>query len=121
MRTFLGASLLAIAACSDSGGDGGAGPAPGPSGPPSAAASVQATAAAAFVPANVGILAGGTVTWGFGSLGHNVTFDDVVGAPADIPGVNTNTSIARTFPVAGTYPYHCTLHQGMAGTVAVIE
>ena len=54
------------------------------------------------------------------SLGHNATFDGRVAAtPADIPGVNTNVSIARVFNTAGTYNYHCTIHPNMTGSVLV--
>ena len=121
MRALPFAAFLAMAACSSGGSDGGNGPDPNPPGPPPLAATVQATSGAVFQPANVGIRTGGTVTWAFGILGHNVTFADVVGAPADIPGANTSTSIARTFPTAGTYPYECTLHPGMSGTVGVSD
>ena len=121
MRVLPCAALLAIAACSSGGSDGGSGPPPGPPAPPPLSATVQATSGSVFQPASVGIRTGGTVTWAFGSLGHNVTFADVVGAPADIPGANTSTSIARSFPTAGSYPYQCTLHPGMNGTVAVSD
>ncbi len=119
MRVLPGAALLASAACSSGGTDGGAGPDANPPTPAPLTATVQATATEAFQPSSVSIRTGGTVTWTFGSLGHNVTFANVAGAPADIPGANTNTSIARTFPSAGSFSYQCTLHPGMSGTVGV--
>lgn len=119
MRVLPWTALLATAACSSGGSDGGNGPDPDQPGPPPLAVTVQATSGAVFQPATVGIRTGGTVTWAFGSLGHNVTFDDVVGAPADIPGANVNTSASRTFPSAWSFGYHCTLHPGMSGTVLV--
>ena len=123
MRTSILALALALGACSD-GGDGSTnpnpdpGPGPGPGTPPSNV-TVQATTGSVFQPANAGIRTGGTVTWAFGSLGHNVTFDDIPGAPANIGGVNANTSVSRTFPAAGSFPYQCTIHPGMSGTVSV--
>lgn len=105
-------SLMLVAGCSDSTG-------PDNNSPPPATASVTATTAQKFTPASARVAVGGTVTWVFQSLGHNVTFDDVNGAPDDIPGTNANTSIARTFPTAGTYAYHCTIHPNMTGSVQV--
>lgn len=106
------ASLACLASCSDSNG-------PDTSSPPPAAASVTATTGQQFTPATVRVATGGVVTWVFQSLGHNVTFDAATGAPEDIPGVNSNTSIARTFTTNGTFSYHCTIHPGMTGTVQV--
>jgi plastocyanin len=82
-------------------------------------ATVAATPGLAFDPADVDITSGGSVSWAFGSVEHNVFFDAVAGAPANIPGQNQNTTIARTFATAGTFPYHCNIHAGMNGTVIV--
>jgi plastocyanin len=71
------------------------------------------------VPPDVDIAVGGTVTWTFQSLTHNVTFTTTAaGTPANT-GDQTNTSVPRTFTTAGTFTYHCTLHPGMNGTVTV--
>lgn len=84
------------------------------------AAVVSATPSIVFTPARVSLAVGGTVTFNFGSVGHNVFFDhDPVGAPATIDGVNANRSVSRTFPVAGVYSYYCHIHPGMTGTVVV--
>ena len=80
---------------------------------------VQATASIQFVPGNLSIAVGERVTWVFGSVGHNVTFDAVTDAPANIDGANSNTSISRTFGTAGVYTYHCTIHPTMTGSVLV--
>lgn len=86
---------------------------------PAAAATVQATTGLTFDPAQTDITAGGTVTWEFSTVTHNVTFSSGgTGTPASI-GNSTSTSVARTFPTAGTFPYACTLHAGMTGTVVV--
>lgn len=84
------------------------------------AATVNATPSIAFTPGNVKLAVGGTVTFDFGAVGHNVFFDnDPVGAPATIDGVNANTSVQRAFPVAGVYTYYCHIHPGMSGTIVV--
>jgi len=81
---------------------------------------VEATDNQTFSPATATISVGGTVTWGFHSVGHSVIFDGP-GAPADIPGVNINIDIARVFPTAGILPYHCAIHPTMTGDVVVEE
>lgn len=71
-----------------------------------------------FTPASVAIARGGTVTWTFGALLHNVDFQGMAGAPTSIPNTS-NASVARTFANAGTFSYVCSLHSGMNGTVQV--
>ncbi|MGQ0643555.1 MAG: cupredoxin domain-containing protein [Gemmatimonadaceae bacterium] len=71
-----------------------------------------------FQPQVVAVARTGSVSWSFGSVNHNVTFSGGGGAPANIPTVN-NTSVSRTFNTAGNFPYDCTLHAGMVGTVIV--
>jgi plastocyanin len=73
-----------------------------------------------FSPANVELVQGGTVTWAFNAVGHNVTFANVQGAPQDI-GTSFNAQIPRTFPTTGTFNYQCTIHvaSGMVGTIVV--
>jgi plastocyanin len=71
-----------------------------------------------FTPANVALARGGTVTWTFGALIHNVDFEGKAGAPTNVPNT-ANASIARTFANAGSFGYVCTLHGGMNGTILV--
>lgn len=71
-----------------------------------------------FVPLLVQIARGGTVTWVFGAAPHNVIFAATPGAPADI-NIVSDVSVARTFPIAGTFRYDCTIHPGMSGVVDV--
>ena len=105
----LGTALLA--AC---GSDSSTGPQPSSSSP-----TVQATPSLQFTPNNITIPVGGSVTFAFGSVLHNVFFDNApAGAPANI-GDKSNASVALTFTSAGTYVYNCHLHPGMQGTVVV--
>lgn len=80
---------------------------------------VNATASLAFDPPTLITSVGHTVTFAFGSVGHNVFFDAATGAPADIGGVNANSSVTRTFGTAGTFTYTCHIHPDMHGKVVV--
>lgn len=73
----------------------------------------------AFAPLLVHVSAGGTVTWTIGPIPHNVTFASAAGVPADIPTMALGSSESRTFLVSGSFPYQCTVHPGMSGTVHV--
>lgn len=88
-------------------------------GDPATTPTVVASATAnTFTPAELTVSAGTTVVWRFGERVHNVDFDVVAGAPADIPS-RQNTTVSRRFATAGTFPYHCNIHSGMTGTVIV--
>lgn len=72
-----------------------------------------------FSPAEVVVKVNGTVRFIFPKLNHNVLWNtDVVGAPTDI-GILSNQTVTRTFPTAGVFAYHCSLHNGMKGTIVV--
>jgi len=76
-----------------------------------------------FNPDNAVIKTGGTVTWTWaaGAVGHNVTFTS---GPAPRPpdsATQSTGSYPATFTTVGTYGYHCTIHAGMNGTVAVVH
>jgi len=79
--------------------------------------SVSATTGDQFAPAQVTVARNGTVTWSFAKL-HNVTFN-TANSPANITDQSSGTA-SRTFPTAGTFAYHCTIHSGMNGTVEVV-
>ena len=116
----IAAAFFAAACGGDGYGSGGPTGPVDPGTPPVAAATVQATPAERFTPPSVVLAVGGTTTFEFGSLGHNVFFDNApAGAPANITAATTNQSVARTFTTAGTYIYHCHIHPNMTGTVFV--
>ena len=71
-----------------------------------------------FIPFEVTIKVGEQVFFEFPQAIHNVIFENKAGAPQDIQQTR-NVTVARTFSVAGQFPYDCTLHPGMTGSVRV--
>lgn len=121
--TAVTGAAFGLAAC----GGGGSGynaptstytPGPTTNNPPPAN-TVIATASITFNPATLTVTKGTTVTFTFESVGHNVYFDAVTGAPANITDVLSNTSVTRTFNTAGSFGYECHVHSGMRGTIVV--
>jgi plastocyanin len=125
---------LVVAGCgggdddSDNGGAGGGAPAeaeeqPAPKaeddGGASAGGGVQVSMKdIEFNPGTLTIKAGQTVTWvNDDSVGHDVTGDDF--ESGDAGGMNGGDTYDHTFNKAGTYPYVCSVHPGMKGTVKV--
>jgi plastocyanin len=71
-----------------------------------------------FTPAQATIRAGQSVLFDFPADLHNVIFQQRAGKPADIPATSSQ-AVTRTFSTTGTFPFDCTLHPGMTGTVIV--
>jgi len=83
-----------------------------------AAASVKQTDELKFSPTSSSIKVGDVVQWtNSGSVAHNVTFDDFPSVTSDT--MNGGDTFEVKFTKAGTYPYHCTFHPGMEGTLTV--
>jgi plastocyanin len=117
-RLALLATVPLAAACGSS--DGYTSPTGSSGDPPAPAATVQATPAIRFTPATIELTVGGTVTFAFGAVPHNVYFDNApTGAPANITAPTSDQSVTRTFSVAGQYRYNCHIHPGMTGTINV--
>ena len=77
------------------------------------AVSIQNTA---YNPASTTVSTGSSVTWtNNDAFAHTVTFDSGPDC-GNLAGGATKTA---TFSQAGTYPYHCTIHSNMKGTVVV--
>ena len=111
-------TLIAVAACSGSGGS--AAPSAATSQAPAAPAG-GATAVSikdfAFNPATASVPAGSKVTWtNSDTTAHTVTFDD---GSADSGNIAPGSTFDQTFTTAGTFAYHCTIHSQMKGTVTV--
>jgi plastocyanin len=112
--TSLFCGVIPILAACSSGGGGTTEP------PPSQRPrnTIIATAANGFDPSHLNVAVGTTVSWQFEGVQHTVTFDAIEGAPESIPAT-ADATIPRAFAQAGVFTYHCTIHSGMNGTVAV--
>jgi len=70
-----------------------------------------------FSPKTFNVSTGATVTWKDNeAITHTVTSDTGLFDSGDLTQGKTFT---YTFSVAGTYPYHCTHHASMTGTIVV--
>jgi plastocyanin len=71
----------------------------------------------AFAPAELQIRAGDTVTWtNYDDAAHSVHADDQSWMG---PLLSNGKTWSQQFPAAGSWMYHCHLHQGMRGRVTV--
>ncbi len=110
------ASLMLLSACSKSStttSPYGATYAP----PPAPQPNTVVIANIAFGPASITVPVGTTITWqNNDGIAHTSTSDTGVWDTGAIaPGASKTT----TFNAAGTFPYHCTVHSMMTGTVIV--
>jgi len=70
-----------------------------------------------FSPGTITVSVGTTVKWNNNdNMTHTVTADD---NSFDSGNIGAGSNFSRTFSVAGTYPYHCTIHPSMIGKVVV--
>ena len=71
----------------------------------------------AFSPASITVPVGTTITWqNNDGVNHTSTSDTGVWDTGTIPPAGSKTTV---FSTAGTFPYHCTVHSMMTGTVIV--
>jgi plastocyanin len=71
-----------------------------------------------FSPASVTVSVGDTVTWtNSDAQAHTATADDASWDTGTIAGSGATGAV--TFTIAGAYPYHCSIHPTMTGTVTV--
>ena len=108
---------IVLAACSGSGSGGG-----GASSAPVATSTVDLPPSYKFVPADITVPVGTTVTWNNkDNFTHSVQFKDG-GLPTDPQLMKPGESTTFTFTTAGTFHYQCSLHpQQMQGTVTVTQ
>jgi plastocyanin len=117
-------AVMAFAACGGGGPSGTSRPAGG-SAPAASAAAVACTGSGGeavaiqnntYVPTPASVGVGSTVTWtNNDSISHTVTFD----TGPDCGNLAGGATKSAMFAQAGTYPYHCTIHPNMKGTVEV--
>lgn len=71
----------------------------------------------AYDPKEITVKAGDTVTW----VNQDAPKHDVVADNGEFKSglFDKGQSFSFTFANAGTYPYHCSIHPGMTGTVIV--
>jgi plastocyanin len=98
-------------------------PAPTPCAAPTTAPAETVTIVVkdfAFVPANVTVAPGTTVTWTFeGPAPHTSTSSAGASVRWDSGTKRPGERYSFTFDAAGTHHYHCTLHPRMQGSVTV--
>ena len=93
--------------------------------PPSSgnrASVIDANTNLTFTPSPDTIAAGDTVRFAWHAVPHNVIWDT---SPAAVPNIGdgdtgfTSGDSIRVLTVAGTYTYHCEIHDGMTGVIVV--
>jgi plastocyanin len=96
-------------------------PSPAPAGGPATSISIPVGAETlgnrAFVPANLNIDTGTTVTWTNSDRESHTSTSDVAGWNSGT--ISPGRQFSFTFQTAGTFAYHCAIHPGMTGTVVV--
>jgi plastocyanin len=136
MRLCYGLVLVFLVACSSSTSYSNpppppaAGPPPAPPPPPPPGTTSINIQDYDYSPASVTISAGKSVRWtNMGAMLHSVTSDSnafsspyLNGSGTDVYGNPTDGgTYTRTFSTAGAFPYHCSVHPQMKGTVTVTQ
>jgi plastocyanin len=118
-RLVIASSLLLLAtACGSSSSSPQTPTAPAPNGPAvSIPKGAEVLGNQAFAPDSLDVTAGSTVTWtNTDSVTHTSTSDNGAWNSGNI---GSGKQFSVSFPTAGTFSYHCTIHPGMVGTVVV--
>ena len=120
-------AVIALSACSSSGGattapaasTGGGAVGAAPCAPATAAGSVAASIKGfAFDPATIPAKVGDTITWtNNDGTAHTATLDDQ--PSCDTGSIAGGGTGSLTFSKAGTYPFHCKIHSSMKGTITI--
>jgi len=93
-------------------------PTPAPGGPSSSVTipvGAEALGSRAFSPGELNVAVGTTVTWRNTDSTSHTSTSNATGWNSGIIAPGGQFSFARQ--AAGTFPYHCTIHPGMVGTV----
>ena len=109
------ASLALLAGCSAAPASTGAAPAAG-------SASAVEVSGFKFAPATLEVAKGTTVTWtNKDTTKHTVTSgkDGTKDSKFDGPLADAPGTFSFTFTEAGSYPYFCSIHKSMVGTITV--
>jgi plastocyanin len=122
MRKLFALMLIGIlfAGCAENAGAAAQSPAGGASGGTTAEQSANAAVSIkgfAFNPAQVTVNMGMSVKWtNEDSVPHAIRFEDGTESPV----LQSGQSYTRTFGSAGDYPYSCSIHPFMKGSVKVV-
>lgn len=112
-------SVMCISACGGSSTSPSSTPEPAPAGSTtiSMVNGASALTSTAYSPNPITVSVGTTVSW----LNNDSTTHTAAanGGAFASPGVAPNSRFNFTFTSAGTFPYHCTIHPNMVGTITV--
>ena len=98
-------------------GSGGGNPSTTTSSPPPASGNSVTISGFSFSPGSLAVAKGTTVTWtNKDATTHTVVSDDGVFNSGDLA---PNGTFSYTFNNTGTFPYHCSIHAYMTGTIIV--
>lgn len=108
MSVVVVAAMLAVMACSDD----------DPSGPDGDdVVTIEMRSGNVFSPGARTVEAGTTVRWvNEDAVAHNTTSTQGVWTSSNL---NPDQAFQHTFNTPGTFPYECTIHPGMTGTITV--